>query len=199
MTEQPAPELPPGHPHGPHFGYVRAGHHVLPVHARTVDHLSGPGSGWYKRANAKIAMWITAGVGSMTCAWLFAALALAGLRQSIQPGNIGLLFWISSDFLQLTLLSVIMVGQNIAALASDARAAKTFQDGEDNKEALVTALDLLDCETDGGIKTVLDRLDAIEKRLAPAYEAPVYGPAGSALAERLHQAGRAQPPQKDSP
>ena len=87
-------------------------------------------SGWYTRVNAKIAIWATAGVGSMSCAWLFALLAIAGLRTAMSPGNIGLLFWFSSDFLQLTLLSVIMVGQNIAALAGDKRAEQTYLDAE---------------------------------------------------------------------
>jgi hypothetical protein len=155
-----APAMSTAPHHAPHFGHA----HGLPVHLRTTDHLAGPGAGWYKRANARLAIWITAGVGSMTCAWLFAALALAGLHQSTQPGNIGLLFWISSDFLQLTLLSVIMVGQNIAALASDARAAKTFEDAEASRVDLITALDRLDCETEGGIKTILD---AIQQALGP--------------------------------
>jgi hypothetical protein len=87
-------------------------------------------SGWYSRLNAKIAIWATAAVGSMSCAWLFALLAFAGLKTAMAPGNIGLLFWFSSDFLQLTLLSVIMVGQNIAALASDKRAEQTYLDAE---------------------------------------------------------------------
>jgi hypothetical protein len=85
---------------------------------------------WYKRFNAKIAIWVTVGVGSMSCAWAFAILALAGLPTALKPGNIGLLFWISSDLLQLTLLSVIIVGQNIQALAADKRAQQTFLDVE---------------------------------------------------------------------
>ena len=84
----------------------------------------------YARFNTRIAVWITVGVGSMTCAWAFAALAVAGLPAALQPGNIGLLFWISSDFLQLTLLSVILVGQNIQGRAADKRAEQTYNDAE---------------------------------------------------------------------
>ncbi len=87
-------------------------------------------SNWYSRVNAKIAIWVTVGVGSMTCAWLFAALAIAGLPTALKPGNIGFLFWFSSDLLQLTLLSVIIVGQNIQAAAADKRAEQTFLDAE---------------------------------------------------------------------
>jgi hypothetical protein len=85
---------------------------------------------WYGRINAKLAVWITVGVGSMTCAYLFAALAVAGLPTALKPGNIGFLFWFSSDLLQLTLLSVIIVGQNLQAQASDKRAQQTYEDAE---------------------------------------------------------------------
>jgi hypothetical protein len=87
-------------------------------------------SNWYSRVNARIAIWVTVGVGSMTCAWLFAALAIAGLPTALKPGNIGFLFWFSSDLLQLTLLSVIIVGQNIQAQAADKRAEQTYLDAE---------------------------------------------------------------------
>jgi hypothetical protein len=85
---------------------------------------------WYTRGNAWLAVKITALVGSMTCAWLFTGLAFAGLPVALKPGNIGLLFWISSDLLQLTLLSVIIVGQNIQGKASDVRAEQTYKDAE---------------------------------------------------------------------
>ena len=49
---------------------------------------------------------------------------------ALKPGNIGFLFWFSSDLLQLTLLSVIIVGQNIQAAASDKRAEQTYLDAE---------------------------------------------------------------------
>jgi len=85
---------------------------------------------WYTRGNAWLAVKVTAGVGSMTCAWLFCLLAIAGLPTALQPGNIGFLFWFSSDLLQLTLLSVIIVGQNIQASASDKRSEQTYRDAE---------------------------------------------------------------------
>jgi hypothetical protein len=160
----------------PHFGFTR--HGGLPVHLRTSDHLAAPGAGWYKRVNAKIAVWTTAAVGSMTCAWLFAALAIAGLRTSLEPGNIGLLFWISSDFLQLTLLSVIMVGQNVAALAADARAAKTFEDAE-------ITTDRLDTATKGGITDILTavtKLGSDVSGLAQAVRSTHSGAAGERVA-----------------
>ena len=95
---------------------------------RTGDQLER--SNRYQRVNARVAVGITAAVGSMTCAWLFCLLALAGLPTALKPGHIGFLFWFSSDLLQLTLLSVIIVGQNIQARASDKRAEQTFLDVE---------------------------------------------------------------------
>ena len=84
----------------------------------------------HARINSRIAIWVTVGVGSMWCAYAFAILAIAGLPTALKPGNIGLLFWISSDLLQLTLLSVILVGQNILAKAADKRAEQTYNDAE---------------------------------------------------------------------
>jgi hypothetical protein len=84
----------------------------------------------YTRANAKLAVWITVGVGSMTCAWLFTLLALAGLPTALKPGGEGLVPWIAQTFLQLVLLSVIIVGQNIQAKATDKRAEQTYLDAE---------------------------------------------------------------------
>lgn len=85
---------------------------------------------WYTNFNTQLAIWITAFVGSMTCAYLFALLAVAGLPTALKPGNIGFLFWFSSDLLQLTLLSVIIVGQNIQAKAADKRSEQTYLDAE---------------------------------------------------------------------
>ena len=115
----------------PTHGYTVEG---VAVHGKIIDHM--PTDHLYGRINKKLAIWITAGVGSMTCAWLFAALAVAGLPTALQPGNIGFLFWFSSDLLQLTLLSVIIVGQNIQGQAADARVAKILEDVNLMKEHL---------------------------------------------------------------
>ena len=54
---------------------------------------------------------ITSWVGTMWCAILFAILAVSGLPQALAPGGIGFVQWFSTAFLQLVLLSIIMVGQ----------------------------------------------------------------------------------------
>lgn len=86
-------------------------------------HLVVHGDNTVGRANAWLAVKITRGVGSMWCAYLFAALALVSLPAAIQSGNnVIIVSWISQTFLQLVLLSVIIVGQNVQAASSDARA-----------------------------------------------------------------------------
>ena len=81
-------------------------------------------------ANGKIAVVITNVVGSMWCAYAFAALALISLPDAIKGGKATLIAWIAQTFLQLVLLSVIMVGQKVAAEASDKQALQTFKDAE---------------------------------------------------------------------
>jgi hypothetical protein len=104
--------------------------------------------------NAKVAVLITRLVGTMWCAYLFTALALVGLPAALKPGGEGIISWIAQTFLQLVLLSVIMVGQNVQSLAADARSENTFKDAE-------TILDRLDTHTQGGLKAILDRLDEL--------------------------------------
>jgi hypothetical protein len=82
------------------------------------------------RFNCWLAIKITDGVGTMWCAYVFAVIALLGLRPALKPGGEGLIAWIAQTFLQLVLLSIIIVGQNIAAAASDARSENTYKDAE---------------------------------------------------------------------
>jgi hypothetical protein len=133
----------------PRFGFTR---HGAPVHAHTTDHL--PHGGPAARFNAWLAVKITKTVGSMWCAYAFAAIALWGLPGALRPGGEGLVSWIAQTFLQLVLLSIIIVGQDVQTRASDARSAKTFEDCE-------LIADRLDEHTAGGIKAVLDAIAAL--------------------------------------
>jgi hypothetical protein len=109
--------------------------------------------------NAKLAVLITRLVGTMWCAYLFTLLALIGLGPALKPGGEGIIAWIAQTFLQLVLLSVIMVGQNVQSLAADARAESTFNDVQ-------VILDRLDVHTQGGLKEIFDRLEEIAPRTA---------------------------------
>jgi len=84
----------------------------------------------YARFNKAVALGITSFVGSMNCAYVFAALAVFGLPTAINAGIGGIVQWIAQTFLQLVLLSVILLGQNLQAQAADARAQATFEDAE---------------------------------------------------------------------
>jgi hypothetical protein len=152
-------------------GPVKTEHHLaraLHPSPRVLKEAMGEVDGF----NAKFAVLITRLVGTMWCAYLFGVIALLGLGPALKPGGEGIIAWIAQTFLQLVLLSVIMVGQNVQSLASDARAANTFKDAE-------TILDRLDLHTQGGLKAILDRLDEIAPPKgapqAPAVDGPTPG------------------------
>ena len=92
---------------------------VLTKHVQTNVH----GAGLMGRLNSAVALRITRIVGTMYCAYLFAALALVALPAAIEQGSPTVLInWLSSNFLQLVLLPIIIVGQNVISAAQDARA-----------------------------------------------------------------------------
>jgi hypothetical protein len=80
--------------------------------------------------NGWLAVKITNAVGTMWCAYAFALLALISLPDAIKAGTAALIAWIAQTFLQLVLLSIIMVGQRVAASASDKQAFQTYKDAE---------------------------------------------------------------------
>lgn len=81
--------------------------------------------------NDWLAIHITKVVGTMWCAYAFAILALISLPAAIKGGTATLISWIAQTFLQLVLLSIIMVGQNIAAKKSDRQLEQTYRDSEE--------------------------------------------------------------------
>ncbi len=91
------------------------------------------------RFNTFLALKITAAVGTMWCAYAFAALALVSLPDAIRGGLATTITWTAQTFLQLVLLSIIIVGQNVQAAAADARAQATYEDAD---AVLHTALEI---------------------------------------------------------
>ncbi|MFA6354238.1 MAG: hypothetical protein WCX12_00965 [Candidatus Paceibacterota bacterium] len=81
--------------------------------------------------NGRLALFITSAVGTMWCAYLFAVIAFISLPEAFQGGTSALISWVAQTFLQLVLLSVIMVGQKVAARASDKQAEQTYKDTEE--------------------------------------------------------------------
>ncbi len=80
--------------------------------------------------NGRIGLTLTAVVGTMWCAYAFAVLALLVLPQAAGGGLLTLVQWLSQTFIQLVMLSVIMVGQNLMGRAADKRSEMTYQDAD---------------------------------------------------------------------
>ena len=115
--------------------------------------------------NGRIALVLTTVVGTMWCAYAFAGLALVVLPQAIDGGLLTLVQWLSQTFIQLVMLSVIMVGQNILGRASDKRAAMTYQDASAafHETGQIQAHLRLQ---DDAINALLDKIDALETKTA---------------------------------
>jgi hypothetical protein len=94
----------------------------------------------------------------MWCAEAFAILTFVGLPAAQKPGGEGIIS-VAQTFLQLVLLSVIMVGQNVQAEAGDVRSQDTY-------DGTVEILDRLDLHTQGGINDLADGIDALEAKIA---------------------------------
>lgn len=68
--------------------------------------------------NRRLAEKITAAVSTMWCAYIFAAIALISLPAAIRSGDpLVIVAWVAQTFLQLVLLSIIMVGQDASSAA----------------------------------------------------------------------------------
>jgi uncharacterized membrane protein len=68
--------------------------------------------------NRRLAEKITAAVSTMWCAYIFAAIALISLPAALKSGDpLVIVAWVAQTFLQLVLLSIIMVGQDASSQA----------------------------------------------------------------------------------
>jgi uncharacterized membrane protein len=100
-----------------------------------------------QRVNDRIAVFITSIVGTMWCAYVFAVMVLIPLEY---PNSNTVIQYISSAFLQLILLPLIMVGQNVQGRISETRAKhdhkmikeelKQIKDMNANLHELLTAV-----------------------------------------------------------
>lgn len=129
---------------------------------------SGPPKTWDRQAlglNGKIAVVLTTAVGTMWCAYIFAILALIVVPQAIQGGLLAFVQWVSQTFIQLVMLSVIMVGQSLLGKASDRRAELTYKDAEATfHEAQQIQVHLQ--KQDEAINLILERLAKLEAELS---------------------------------
>ena len=73
--------------------------------------------------NQQIALFVTEKVGTMSCAYLFAVIAFISLPEAILSEDpLEIVSWIAETFLQLVLLSIIIVGQNIQSEIAEQQA-----------------------------------------------------------------------------
>ena len=136
---------------------------------RQLDHPS-----FVTRLNAKLGLKVTTIIGTMWAAYLFSVIALIGLPGVIQKGDIvTVVIWLSSSFLQLVLLPIIIVGQNIQAKAADARAEATYNDAAailqqaiEIQAHLVTQDGQL-ASQEQALSTLINTLSALETKMAP--------------------------------
>lgn len=78
--------------------------------------------------NVKVAEKITSAVSTMWCAYAFALLALLSLPAAIKTGDlIVIVAWIAQTFLQLVLLSIIMVGQDVQSREVSQKISETHE------------------------------------------------------------------------
>ncbi len=112
--------------------------------------------------NGRIALVLTTAVGTMWCAYVFAILALIVFPEALGGGLLALVQWISQTFIQLVMLSVIMVGQNVLGRAADKRAVMTYQDADATFHEAGQIQEHLRLQ-DTAINALLDRVEGLEK------------------------------------
>ncbi len=119
------------------------------------------------RFNSYLGERITKSVGTMWCAYAFAIIALISLPEAIHTGTSALISWIAQTFLQLVLLSIIMVGQKVEGAAADDRADDTYKDAE---AILYEALE---------IQKHLQAQDSLLQKLIDTYQNPAKPESGT--------------------
>lgn len=76
--------------------------------------------------NQKLGARITSLVGTMWSAYAFAAIALVSLPSALKTGDtVVIVAWIAQTFLQLVLLSIIMVGQDVQSKSVEQKINET--------------------------------------------------------------------------
>ena len=142
-----------------HHPHPRVAAHKQVRPPRTTDEHVG--------VNGRVALILTTAVGTMWCAYAFAVLALLVLPEAVHGGLLTLVQWVSQTFIQLVMLSVIMVGQNILSRASDKRADMTYQDAEATFHEAEQIQAHLKAQDDA-MNALLEKVEVLEAALAKA-------------------------------
>jgi hypothetical protein len=117
--------------------------------------------------NGKFALLLTTTVGTMWCAYAFSVLALVALPSALNGGLLTMIQWVSQTFIQLVMLSVIMVGQNILGKASDKRAEMTYNDADATFHEAEQIQAHLQAQ-DEAVNALLDKVGKLEIALTQA-------------------------------
>jgi len=133
-------------------------HPQIEIRKKRAPKLKTSHEGPLTRFNSFLGDKITKSVGTMWCAYVFAIIAFISLPEAIHTGTSALISWIAQTFLQLVLLSIIMVGQKVEGAAADTRADDTYKDAE---AILHEAIE---------IQRHLEAQDALLQRLIDTYQ-----------------------------
>lgn len=122
VTTEAPPQPQAHHPHGTGHLFHHEPHQHQPrnVNDMHAERLS---------TNDRIAVWISKNVGTMICAYVFAAIGIGSLVGALtNNATLALLCGsLSSYFLQLVLLPIIMVGQNVQGRHAELQAEEAFK------------------------------------------------------------------------
>ena len=143
-----------------------------PATTRNAHRAAKNGGSRVTRFNNLIGFRITKSVGTMWAAYIFFALSLVSLPSVIKSGDpVLIVAWVAQTFLQLVLLPIIIVGQNIQAVSSDARAIATYEDAgailEESKEIQNHLV-----SQDSALSELIDKVAALEAKLLAANTKP---------------------------
>ena len=106
----------------------------------------------------KVAIFITKIVGTMWCAIAFTVIALISLPEALRGGTATTISWIAQTFLQLVLLSIIMVGQNLQSRHSELRADADYETNLEAKKDIEMLMKRLDSIENDKLNKILEIL-----------------------------------------
>jgi uncharacterized membrane protein len=107
----------------------------------------------------KVAIFITKIVGTMWCAIAFTILALISFPEALHGGTSTTISWIAQTFLQLVLLSIIMVGQNLQSRHSELRADADYETNVEAKKDIEMLMKRLDSIENDKLNKILEILE----------------------------------------
>ncbi|MDB5188870.1 MAG: hypothetical protein JWM92_468 [Candidatus Nomurabacteria bacterium] len=94
----------------------------------------------------------------MWCAIAFTILALISLPQALQGGTATIISWIAQTFLQLVLLSIIMIGQNLQSRHSELRADADYETNVESKKEIEDIISRLNSIENDKLDKILELL-----------------------------------------